>query len=388
MNRTILSGLVACNFFVLTAEIAAQTIMVGTASTISDAPLYIADSKGYFREEGLDVERRNFRSAADIVLPLREGQIQVGVASVSAGFFNAITDGIKIKIVADKGSSVPGYGGIKILVRKDHIDSGHYRTLKDLKNMKIAVSGRGAINASTLNALLKSVDLRYPDDVQLRFIQVQDHVDALRYKLVDATASVEPQATEAIKGGHGCLIKSDDEILRNHQIAILFYSEEFAQRRSDEGKKLMRAYIRAIRFYNDALNNGQFEGPTANEVISILSKSVGTKKLSDRQYEEKQEEYKHVAPIGMNPDGWVNQQSLDDDLKFYSKQAQVKDNNGLNLDDLVDNSFVRAAHEVLYPYRVQDAQTPAICSSETLCRYPPEAGAVCGKACCSVFPLP
>jgi hypothetical protein len=49
--------------------------------------------------------------------------------------------------------------------------------------MKIAVSGRGAINASTLNALLKRADLRYPDDVQLRFIQVQDHVDALRYKL-------------------------------------------------------------------------------------------------------------------------------------------------------------------------------------------------------------
>ena len=130
LNRTILSGLVACNFFVLTAEIAAQTIMVGTASTISDAPLYIADSKGYFREEGLDVERRNFRSAADIVLPLREGQIQVGVASVSAGFFNAITDGIKIKIVADKGSSVPGYGGIKILFARTISTAGAIVHLK------------------------------------------------------------------------------------------------------------------------------------------------------------------------------------------------------------------------------------------------------------------
>jgi NitT/TauT family transport system substrate-binding protein len=130
LNCAILSGLVACNFFVLTAEIAAQTIMVGTASTISDAPLYIADRKGYFRKEGLDVELRNFRSAADIVLPLREGQIQVGVASVSARFFNAITDGIKIKIVADKGSSVPGYGGIKILFARTISTAGAIVHLK------------------------------------------------------------------------------------------------------------------------------------------------------------------------------------------------------------------------------------------------------------------
>jgi NitT/TauT family transport system substrate-binding protein len=375
LERTIIfSGLVACNFILPTTELAAQTIMVGTARTISDAPLYIAEKKGYFRLEGLDVELRNFRSAADIVSPLRNDQIQAGAASVSAGFFNAIAGGIKIKIVADKGSSVRGYGSIKILVRKDLVESGSYRTLKDLKKMTFAVSDPGAIDASTLNALLKSLELRYStdeehSDVKLKYIPSPDHTAALKDKLVEASASVEPHATKAIREGYACLIKSDDEIIHNHQIAILFYSEKFAQRRSDEAKKFMRAYIRAIRFYNDALRNGQFEGPTSDEVVSILSKATSMapgKKLSDRAYDEKQDFYKSTAPIGMDPDGWVNKQSLDYDLTFYREQAQVKDK-GLNLDDLVDNSFVRAAHEVLGRYKVQDPQTPAICSSETLC---------------------
>jgi hypothetical protein len=48
----------------------AQTVTVGAAATISDAPIYIAEKKGFFRAEGLEVKVVNFRSAADMVAPL------------------------------------------------------------------------------------------------------------------------------------------------------------------------------------------------------------------------------------------------------------------------------------------------------------------------------
>ena len=47
--------------------------------------------------------------------------------------------GIRIKIVADKASSSPGYGATKILVRKDLVESGRYREPKDLKGKRIGV---------------------------------------------------------------------------------------------------------------------------------------------------------------------------------------------------------------------------------------------------------
>src|SRR3954453_10355608 len=102
---------------------------VGAASTTSDAPIYIADKKGYFRDEGLEAKVTNFRSAADMVAPLGTGQLDAGAGSASAGLYNAMLQGIRIKIVADKASSAPGYGATKILVRKDHVDSGRYRSV-------------------------------------------------------------------------------------------------------------------------------------------------------------------------------------------------------------------------------------------------------------------
>jgi ABC-type nitrate/sulfonate/bicarbonate transport system substrate-binding protein len=56
-------------------SLAQETITVGAAATTSDAPIYIADHLGYFREEGLTVKVTNFRSAADMVPVLGTGQL-------------------------------------------------------------------------------------------------------------------------------------------------------------------------------------------------------------------------------------------------------------------------------------------------------------------------
>jgi NitT/TauT family transport system substrate-binding protein len=325
----------------LTTAAAAQTatVTVGAASTTSDAPIYIAEKKGYFRDEGIDVTVTNFRSASDMVAPLGAGQLDAGAGSASAGLYNAVTRGIKIKIVADKASSPAGYGATKILVRKDHIDSGRYRELKDLKGMKFAMNAPGVSNTSTLNTLLKSVGLKY-SDVETVDMPLPDHVAALKNKSVDASASVEPGPALAIRNGDAVLIKSDDEILPNHQIAVLLYAEEFATKRAAAARQFMRAYIRAVRFYNGALANGRLDGANADEVIAILAEATPIKS---------REIYKLITPTGMNPDGRVNKSSLAYDLAFYTEQGLVK--GAVNLDDAIDGSFVEAAVKELGPYR-------------------------------------
>jgi NitT/TauT family transport system substrate-binding protein len=321
------------------APAAAQTITVGATSSTSDAPIYIADRKGYFRAEGLDVKVVNFRSAADMVAPLGAGQLEAGAGSASAGLYNAVARGIAIKIVADKASSPPGYGGTKILVRKDHLESGRYRELKDLKGMKFAMNAPGVSNTSTLNTLLKSVGLKY-SDVETVDMPLPDHVAALRNKSVDASASVEPGPALAVRNGDAVVIKSDDEILPNHQIAVLLFAEDFARKRPDAAKNFMRAYIRAVRFYNGALKDGRLDGPNADEVIAILSDATPIKS---------RDIYKLITPTGMNPDGRVNKASLAYDLAFYTEQGLVK--SAVHLDDAVDGSFVEAALKELGPYR-------------------------------------
>jgi NitT/TauT family transport system substrate-binding protein len=339
MKITTLCCLVACATLATMGSVPAQTVVnIGATSSTSDAPLYIGDKKGYFREEGFDAKVTNFRSAADMVAPLGTGQLDAGAGSASAGLYNAMLQGIRIKIVADKASSAPGYGGTKILVRKDHVDSGRYKELKDFKGMKFAMNAPGVSNTATLNAMLKSIGLKY-SDVETVNMPLPDHVAALGNKGVDASASVEPAPTIAIKQGFAVLVKGDDEIIPNHQIAVLLYSENFSKNQ-DAAKRFMRAYIKAVRFYNGALKDGKMLGPNADEVIAILADATPIKDPAI---------YKSITPTGMNPDGKVNVQSLADDLAFYKEQGLITGN--IRAEDVVDSSFVEAALKELGPYK-------------------------------------
>jgi NitT/TauT family transport system substrate-binding protein len=317
----------------------AQSVTVGAASTTSDAPIYIAVRKGFFRAEGLDVRITNFRSASDMVAPLGAGQLDAGAGSAGAALYNAVARGIRIKIVADKASSPPGYGATKILVRKDLVDGGRYRKPEDLKGLRFAMNAPGVSNTSTLNTLLKSVGLKY-SDVQTVDMPFPDHVVALKNRSVEASASVEPGPAIAVKNGDAVVIKSDDEILPNHQIAVLLYSEDFALKRRSEAVRFMRAYIRAVRFYNDALKDGRLAGPNADEVIAILSEATPIKARAI---------YEAITPTGMNPDGRVNKDSLAYDLAFYTEQGLIK--GMIELDDVLDPSFVDTVVKELGPYR-------------------------------------
>jgi NitT/TauT family transport system substrate-binding protein len=76
------------------ARAAEVTLRVGVSSASSDAVFYIADKKGYFRQEGLAVSFTPFDSAARMVAPLGAGQLDVGGGSPSAGLYNAVERGI------------------------------------------------------------------------------------------------------------------------------------------------------------------------------------------------------------------------------------------------------------------------------------------------------
>lgn len=324
----------------LAAPASAQTtVTVGVASSISDAPIYIAQKKGFFRDEGLDVRAETFNSAANMVAPLGAGQLDVGGGAPSAGLYNAIARGIRLKIVADKGSSQPGYGVNRLLVRKAHIDSGKYKTPADLRGMKVAQSGVGVSSMTTLNEIIAPYGVKY-SEVQTVELAFPQHVIALQNGAVDAALTTDPASTLAVKSGAAVVIKADDEAIPRHQVAVLLYSEQFADKRPEVARKFMRAYLRAVRFYNDALSESRFRGPNAQEVVAILIEATA---LKDPAL------YAEITPVGNDPNGRVNFQSLKQDLDFYREQQLVNAN--VNLNDVVDSSFVEWALKELGPYK-------------------------------------
>src|SRR5438105_121466 len=268
-------------------------VRVGIVNASSDVGFFVADKKGYFRQEGIKVEFTEFDSGAKMVGPLGTGQLDVGAGSVSAGLYNAVARGIDIKIVADKGSTPPGYGFQPLLVRKDLVDSGRFKTLKDLKGMKIAGSAPGSASTSTLNEALKQGGLKY-SDVERVFMGFPQHVAALQNKAVDAAMTTEPSATRAVQSGAAVRVMGDDQIYPNHQLAVVLYSGDFATRQPEIARRFMRAYLKGVRDYNDVLKDGHLAGPDADQVIAILTQSSDIK---DPKV------YRAIQAQGCNPDG-------------------------------------------------------------------------------------
>ena len=317
---------------------------MGIVEASSDIGFLIADHKGYFRDEGIDVTITPFDSGARMIAPLGVGQLDVGGGSASAGLYNAVARGIAIKIVADKASTPPGYGFQPLLVRTDLVESGRYTSLGDLKGMTIAGSAPGSASTSTLNEALKQGGLTY-SDVERVFLGFPQHVVALQNAAVDAALTTEPSATRAVQSGAAVRVMGDDEIYPNHQLAVVLYAEDFATGRPEVARRFMRAYLRAVRDYNDALEDGRLAGPRADEVITILTQSTAIKDP---------DVFRAIHAQGCNPNGRVNQLSLEQDLEFYRSENLIE--GSVEVAEVVDHSFVDWAVNELGPYAPSSAR--------------------------------
>ena len=152
--------------------------------------------------------------------------------------------------------------------------------------------------------------------------------------------TTEPSATRAIQSGSAVKVMGDDEIYPNHQLAVLLYGGNFIKDQPDAARRFMRAYLRAVRDYNDALSNGKIAGPNADEVIAVLTEYTPIKDAAL---------YRSITPQGCNPDGKLNEASLKNDLEFFKEQGEVKGN--VTVEQAVDHSFVEWALKDLGPYR-------------------------------------
>jgi NitT/TauT family transport system substrate-binding protein len=317
------------------------TIKVGRAGgVVSDAVFFIADEKGYFKDQGIAIEFVTFDGGPKIIAPLGAGQLDIGVGASSAGLFNAVKRGINIKITADKGSSPPGYAYMPLLVRKDLIDSGQVKSFADLKGLKIAEAAPGGSPGATLNAALQKGGLTYKD-VSHVYMGYPQHVPALANKAIDGCILPEPGATMAVERGYAVRYWND-ELYPNQQIAVLLYGDDFITKKADLGRRFMLAYVKAAHFYNDALKDSRFAGPNGPEVVRILGEDM---KVDDKGI------FSRIVPTGINPNGGVNVASLKKDAAFYREQGFLDFDP--NVESVIDGSFVEAALKQIGPYKGQ-----------------------------------
>jgi NitT/TauT family transport system substrate-binding protein len=342
--------LLALRLFALVVAVAASLpaasaqaldeVKVGLTNVSSDVGFFIADKKGYFKAEGIEVTMTPFASAAKMIAPLGIGELDVGGGTAAAGLYNAVERGINMKIVADKASVAEGYEYSTLLVRKDLVDGGRYKSLADLKGMTVATASKGAGSESSLNEALKKGGLKF-SDVNVVYMGFPEMLAAFKNQGIDAGVTNEPTVTRSIEQGFA-VHASKDAIYPGQQTAVVLFSDAFIKRRA-VAQKFTNAYIHALRDYNDSLKDGHIAGAGADEIIAILNQYTRVKDPAI---------YRAMTPFAANPDGRVNKATLQNDYDFFKGRGLVTGN--VTVDQVVDNSFADEAVRQLGKYKPKE----------------------------------
>lgn len=313
-------------------------VRIGVTTSSSDAPFYIAEDRGYFEDEGVEAEVVSFKGGSEMTAPLGTGELSVGSGAPTAALYNAASRKVQTRMVADKSRPIDGKSYMALLVRKDLVDSGKVKTPGDLKGMKIADYSETGTTQTSLEKML-AVDGVKLSQVTRTYLGGPEGINALENGGVDAAMSVEPLVTKAEADGKVVRLEDSSETYPNQQIGVVLFSEKFASQNEEEAQAFMRAYIRAARDYNDALEEGRLTGPGSEEIVDILVEATGLDAKT----------LKEMRSHGVDPDGQLNVESLEEDLEGWQKGGFVADED-VSVEDIVDTSFADDAAEELGEY--------------------------------------
>ncbi len=316
-----------------TAGRAAVPVRMGHLGVSSDAGIFIALDKGYFKEQGLDLSLERFGVGADQMALLGSGRLDIASGAPSPTLFNAIVRGLPVVVVADKGSLRTGFGFNVFVVRKALVDGGQYKGLNDLRGRVVGSASPASIVNFQSYLVLKKGGLT-PKDVTIEYVEFADQPAAMANGKIDAAVMVEPFATATESRGIGKIVMPLDQILPDFQTAVIFYNTEWARAHSQDARRWMVAYVKALRYYNEALRNRAVR----DDVITIMTSHTPIK---DRAVWDKM-----IWP-GLNPNGAITVRTILDYERWLLNERQIGE--FVVPARFVDSSYQQHAVSVLGP---------------------------------------
>jgi NitT/TauT family transport system substrate-binding protein len=314
-------------------------LKVGVQSLGADAPLFIAQDRGYFKDVGLNVEFVSTGSANEQIGPVSQGQLQVSRCSNSVGCYNAFQRGTDVRIVADMtsaGKTEKSKGSTGLVVRKDLWDSGAIRDGKDLIGRKVDViagpgSGQYAQAAHwLLNQGLDPLKLEWPA------MNYPDMLAAMKNKGIELALQVEPLLSAGVKSDTHHILATQEEMEPDVEPLYLTYWTGIDKLGPMAGERFMVAYLRGAR---DSINAFEY-GIDQDQIIGILTKNTVIKDANV---------YKTTKYSWIDPDGKTNPKSLQADEDLFEKLGVSKQH--IDLSPAFDDKYRQFAVDYLGPYK-------------------------------------
>ena len=293
-------------------------IFVGASSkTLGYSPLWVATKKGFFDQQGLDVQLVLLRGVPMTLQALAAGSLHFGSGGPEP-YIEASERGLDFVVT----------GGIINGMAQFLIAGRNYKTYEDLRGATFGTSSLSGGIITALKEALKLKGLEYPRDYKLLVIAggSSANLAALQSGQIAATTVAVPLNYAAEESGLNVIGRLSEGI-PHFQTNALVTRRAWAEKNRPLAIRFMKAMLLTFRW--------MFQNPDA--AVEFLSKEMQLKPMHARKGWEFYTQNRFWPP-----DGDVTVEGLKNNIRIYAEQSGTKGPLP-NASRYVDQSYLRDA---------------------------------------------
>jgi NitT/TauT family transport system substrate-binding protein len=317
------------------SAVAQEKVAVGVLRFVSSGALFVAVERGYFKQEGLDLDLKFFDAAQPIAVAVVTGDVDFGLTAFTAGLFNLAGKG-GLKVIAAQAKEERGFQGNAILASNAAWDKG-LRRVEDLKGRTLGITQIGSSFHYQVGqiARIKGFDLKSVDVKPLQ--SLANMVAALKGSQVDAIIIAPHLARQLLAAGDAKLLGWYSDI-DEYQFGALFTSPKMITGKRATAQKFVRAYQKGAGEFAAALlkrddsGNRKFDAGS-HEVAGLIAKHVYPGQPADRAVS-----LVEASTFFVDSGARLNVGDIHDQIAWYKSQGMVDAT--VDPKALIDLSFI------------------------------------------------
>ncbi len=305
------------------------TIAVGGKNLLYYLPLTVAEQKGFFKDEGLEVEIVDFAGGARALQAVVGGSADV----VSGAFehnINMQAKGQPMRAFVLQGRAP------QIVLAVSNKTMPNFKSVADLKGKKIGVTAPGSSTNIMTNFVLAKSGLKGTDVSYVGVGASQGAVAALRSGQIDAISNLDPVITMLARNNDIRIISDTRDVAEADKVfggpmpaATLYSPVAFIEKNPNTVQALTNAIVRANKWIQQA-------GPS--DIVKTVPESF---LLGDRAVYI--DAFLKAKPA-LSPDGMIPEQGPATALRALSSIDPAMASAKIDLKSVYTNEFVKKAN--------------------------------------------
>ncbi len=291
------------------------------------APLYLAESLGYFAEENIKIELTNGGGADNVMSAVLSGDADIGFCGPEAALYVLIGGSNDVPTVFGQLTKRDG----SFLVSRTPEPNFQWT---DLKGKEILAGRKGGVPAMTFEYVLKNNNMKDGVDVALNYdVAFNLMTSAFEAGTADYCTMFDPVAYEYEAAGKGYVVASVGEASGEVPYTCFMAKNSWLKKNQAYAEGFLRAVTKAVKYVNETPSQtvapylvSYFEGVS----VTSLAASVERYKAIDSWRTE----------LSMTEDSFTRLQDIIDYAGELERRA--------TLAELVNNEYAKKVYEEVY----------------------------------------